>query len=260
MRPNRSEVLLLGAAALLVAVALFAPAVGQPAGFHAFAEQRALWGVPHALDVLSNLPFAIAGLIGLVVLGRVPQDALPAVQRRCARLFFVGLLVTAAGSSWYHLAPHDPGLAIDRLSMSVAFAGLLGLAAACGVSERAGRLLMAALLVCAPAAVAQWYVTGNLLPWVLVQGAGMVLIVLVAAFAPRPAQGLDVRWVFVLLAYAAAKLLELGDHQVFQASGELLSGHTLKHVVAAFAVWPVIAGLSALAQRQNGAQPAVHAA
>jgi hypothetical protein len=210
--------------------------------------------------VLSNLPFAIAGLIGLVVLGRVPQDALPPAQRRCARLFFVGLLVTAAGSSWYHLAPHDPGLAIDRLSMSVAFAGLLGLVAACGVSERAGRALMAALLVCAPAAVAQWYVTGNLLPWVLVQGAGMVLIVLVAAFAPRPAQGLDVRWVVVLLAYAVAKLLELGDHPVFHCSGELLSGHTLKHVVAAFAAWPVIAGLSALAQRQNGAQPAVHAA
>lgn len=260
MRPNRSEVLLLGAAALLVAVALFAPGVGQPAGFHAFAEQRALWGIPHALDVLSNLPFAIAGLVGLAVLGRVPQDAMPPVQRRCARLFFVGLLVTAAGSSWYHLAPHDPGLAIDRLSMSVAFAGLLGLVAACGVSERAGRALMAALLLCAPAAVAQWYVTGNLLPWVLGQGAGMVLIVLVAAFAPRPAQGLDVRWVFVLLAYAVAKLLELGDHQVFHASGELLSGHTLKHVVAAFAAWPVIAGLTALAQRQNGAQPAVRAA
>ena len=260
MRLNRSEILLLAAAALLAAVALLAPGVGQPAGFHAFAEQRALWGIPHALDVLSNLPFALAGLAGLAVLPRVPAAALPPVQRRCARLFFAGLLVTAAGSSWYHLAPHDPGLVIDRLSMSVAFAGLLGLVAACGVSERAGRVLMAALLVCAPVAVLQWYVTGNLLSWALVQGAGMVLIVLVAAFAPHPAQGLDVRWAFVLLAYAVAKLFEVGDHQVFDATGQWLSGHTLKHVVAAFAAWPVIAALAALAQRQNGAQPVVHAA
>jgi len=260
MRLNRSEILLLAAAALLFAAALFAPALGQPAGFHAFAEQRPLWGIPHALDVLSNLPFAIAGLAGLTMLWRVPPNALPSVQRRCVRLFFAGLLVTAAGSSWYHLAPHDPGLAIDRLSMSVAFAGLLGLVAACGVSERAGRVLVASLLVCAPVAVVQWYVTGNLLPWALVQGGGMVLIVLVAAFGPRPAHGLDVRWAFVLLAYAVAKLLEQGDHAVFRATGELLSGHTLKHLVAAFAAWPVIAALSALAQRQNGAQPAVHAA
>jgi hypothetical protein len=93
-----------------------------------------------------------------------------------------------------------------------------------------------------------------------VQGGGMVLIVLVAVFAPRPVQGVDVRWAFVLLAYAVAKLLEQGDHAVFRATGELLSGHTLKHVVAAFAAWPVIAALSALVQRQNGAQPAVHAA
>ena len=53
---------------------------------------------------------------------------------------------------------------------------------------------------------------------------------------------------------------EANDPAILQATGELLSGHTLKHVVAAFAAWPVIAGLSALAQRQNGAQPAVHAA
>jgi hypothetical protein len=210
--------------------------------------------------VLSNLPFAVAGLAGLVALWRVPPAALPAVQCRCARMFFAGLLVTAAGSSWYHLAPHDPGLVIDRLSMSVAFAGLLGLVAACGVSERAGRVLMAMLLVGAPAAVVQWYVTGNVLPWALVQGAGLTLIVCVAATAARPARGLDVRWALVLLAYALAKLFELGDHQVFHATGGWLSGHTLKHVVAAFAAWPVIAALSALAQRQNGAQPVAHAA
>jgi hypothetical protein len=260
MRLNRSEILLIAAAALLVAIAVFAPTVGQPAGFHAYAEQRALWGIPHALDVLSNLPFAIAGVIGIVTLRRVPLAALPAVQRHCARLFFVGLLVTAAGSSWYHLAPHDPGLAIDRLAMSVAFAGLLALAAACGISERAGRVLMPALLLCAMAAVLQWYVSGNVLPWVLVQVGGMLLIVCVAVFTAATKPGLDVRWAWVLLAYLVAKLLEVGDQQVFHASGELLSGHTLKHVVAGFAAWPVIAALSALRQRQNGAQPVVQAA
>ena len=36
--------------------------IAQWASYHAFADQRELWGIPHAADVLSNLPFAIAGL------------------------------------------------------------------------------------------------------------------------------------------------------------------------------------------------------
>lgn len=260
MRLTKSEILLLAGLALLLALAWLAPPLAQPAAFHAYAEQRVLWGIPHGLDVLSNIPFALAGAWGLLALRRVPPEALPAAQRSGARLFFLGLVVTAAGSGWYHLEPNDPGLAIDRLSMAVAFAGLLALAAACGVSARAGRLLAPMVLLLGPAAVVEWYVTGNVLPWALVQAGGMVLILLVAAFGPRAAPGLPMHWGWVLLAYALAKLLEVGDHAVFHASGELLSGHALKHVVAAFAAVPVIAALAALARRQNGAQPVVHAA
>jgi hypothetical protein len=119
---------------------------------------------------------------------------------------------------------------------------------------------MPAVLLGAIAAVLQWYVTGNVLPWVLVQGGGLLLVVCVAVFGAAAKPGLEVRWAWVLLAYVVAKLLEVGDQQVFHASGELLSGHTLKHVAAALAAWPVIAALSARRQRQNGAQPVVQAA
>lgn len=259
MRPTRAEVLLLAGIGLLLALAWWAPPVAQPPAFHAYAEQRTLWGIPHALDVLSNLPFALAAAIGLWRLQRVPPAALPAGQRGCARLFFWGLLLTAAGSAWYHLQPNDPGLAADRLGMAVAFAGLLGLVAASAVSDRAGRILAPVLLLLAAAAVVQWYVTGNALPWALLQAGGMVLVM--AAALRRPgATGLRVRWWLVLAAYAVAKLLEVGDHAVYHATGQLLSGHTLKHLVAALAAVPVIAALSAAAQPQNGAQAAVHAA
>jgi hypothetical protein len=32
-------------------------------------------------------------------------------------LFFTGLLLTAAASSWYHWQPDDAGLAVDRCGM-----------------------------------------------------------------------------------------------------------------------------------------------
>ncbi len=259
-RFTRPEVHLLVACAVLTALALFAPAIAQPPDAHAFADQRAFLGLPHALDVLSNLPFLVAGFWGLALLQRARLGELHATQRACAQVFFVGLLVTAAGSSWYHLAPDDAGLAIDRCSMSVAFAGLLGLAAAGRVSDRAGGTLCVALLVLAPASVLYWLRTGNVLPWALVQFGGIALVLLVLATGAQRIATLQVRWSLVLLAYAVAKLFEVNDHAVLAASGQLLSGHTLKHVAAAFAAGPVIVALASLGQRQNGAGNAAHAA
>ncbi len=132
---SRAEAgLLLGMAALL-ALALFGPVLPASAHQHTLADQRALWGIPCALDVLSNLPFALAGLWGLGLLRRVARRAcwMP-VARAAAGLFFAGLVCTAAGSALYHWQPQDAGLLWDRLGMATAFAGLLGLAGASRVS------------------------------------------------------------------------------------------------------------------------------
>jgi len=242
---SRSETLLLLACAGLVAVALLGPAVIQPAGYHGFADQRVLWGLPFAMDVSSNLPFALAGAAGVWCLCEAPPRALSNVQRAMAALFFGGLLLTACGSAWYHAQPDDAGLSIDRAGMALAFAGLLGLAAAGRVSERAGALLGLTVLVLAPVAIKVWSLTGNVLPWAALQFGGMVLIVWLAWLRPLPA-ALDVRWVWVIIAYTAAKLLEMNDHAIFDLTGHLVSGHTLKHLFAAFAALPVVAAVRSL--------------
>jgi len=250
---SKSETLLLLACACLTAAALLGPAIIQPAGYHGFADQRVLWGLPFAMDLLSNLPFAMAGVAGLWLLGEAPARALSNVQRAMAVLFFAGLVLTACGSAWYHGQPDDAGLAIDRAGMGVAFAGLLGLAAAGRVSERAGALLGLTVLVLAPVAIKVWSSTGNVLPWAALQFGGMALIVWLAWLRPRSG-ALDIRWGWVILAYAAAKLLEMSDHAIFDLTGHLVSGHTLKHLVAALAALPVIASMRAL--RKSGQNPA----
>lgn len=245
---SRAEQLLLAAWAVLLLAALFVPALPQPGHPHAFADDRTLWGLPCALDVLSNLPFAIAGALGLLAL---KGAALAPEQRRGAALFFTGLLATAAASAFFHWAPDAFGLAVDRSGMSIAFAGLLGLLAATQVSDRAGRALAATLLVLGPLAAWTDWATGNIVPWAIVQFGGM-LVVLALAFTPARAGALPVRWGWILLAYAAAKLSEVNDQAVFEATGQLFSGHTLKHIVAALAAGPVIAALAALPRSQDG--------
>lgn len=243
----RAEALLLGAVLLLSLVAVVAPPLAQQAHFHDFADQRTLLGLPCALDVLSNLPFALFGLLGLRVLRRVPAAALTAAQRRLAALFFAGLILTALCSAWYHWQPDNAGLVVDRLGMAVAFAGLLGLGVATHVSPRAAWGFAGAVLLFGPLSVGIWARSGNLLPWALLQGGGMVLLLVLAALKPLPG-ALALRGGAVIGIYAVAKALEQFDAAVFQWTGQWVSGHSLKHLVAAFAAWPVISALQALGQ------------
>jgi hypothetical protein len=253
MRPRLSmpETALLLAVVLTLLAVLLAPALPQPADQHAFADRRALWGIPHAMDVLSNLPFALAALAGGWLLWRLPRRAIGSMQRAMAELFFAGLLLVAIGSGWYHLQPDDAGLAVDRYAMAIAFAGLLGLAAAGRVSERAGTVLGLVLLVLAPLSVWVWSRTGNVLPWAAVQFGGLLLLVWFALLRPAD-RALAINWWWVLLAYGAAKLLELNDHAVFELTGGWVAGHTLKHVAASLAALPVLLAVGRAAEsRQN---------
>ena len=123
-----AEWALLVAAAALLAFAVWGPFLPASAHQHDFADQRGWQGLPCALDVLSNLPFAVAGAWGLVWLRRLGALRLCPATRATAALFFGGLVLTAVGSGWYHWQPDDAGLLWDRLGMAAAFAGLLGLA------------------------------------------------------------------------------------------------------------------------------------
>ncbi|MDQ3059369.1 MAG: hypothetical protein M3R45_07545 [Pseudomonadota bacterium] len=247
LRVRRLECWLGLAAGLMVWLALAGPVVVQPDHYHDFADQRVWCAVPHAMDVLSNFPFAAWGAGGLWALARALRlRALDSIPAGLAALFLAGLIVTAGVSGYYHWRPDDAGLVWDRASMVLAFAGLLGLAAAQAVSRRAGVALAAAVLVLGLAAVRVWAVSGNLLPWAVLQAAGMVLILVAACQRPlQPAPGLRIRWALVLAFYALAKGLELADHQVFELTGQLVSGHSLKHVVASLAAWPVVLAVKA---------------
>lgn len=250
----RERVLLL-VVLLLVLLALTGPVVLQPANYHDFADQHAWGALPHAMDVLSNLPFALWGLAGAGAL--VHACRLRKVDRTAgglAALFFAGLLVASAVSAMYHWQPDNAGLVWDRTGMVLAFAGLLGLAAWQRVSSRAAWVLAAIVLVLGPASVQAWSISGNLLPWGVLQFGGMALIVGLASLPPLLVEGgrthreLPIRWSLVIALYALAKVFELGDHLVFEWTGHLVSGHSLKHIVASCTAWPVVAALKDVAK------------
>lgn len=169
MKPKTSppETALIAACLALVLLALQGPVLLQPADHHHFADQRTLWGIPCAWDVLSNLPFAMLG----------------------------------------------------------------------------------------PLSVQAWAASGNVLAWCVLQFGGMALMLWLAALRPV-AGALGLRLGAILLIYTAAKALELADHPVFDLTGQFVSGHTLKHLVASLAALLVIAALKGF--NKCGQNPAAH--
>lgn len=244
------ETALLIAALGLAALAIWGPFMPQPPGYHDLADRRVLLDLPFALDVLSSLAFAVAGLGGLRALAVLPPHTVTNMQRAMAVLFFAGLLLTAAGSAWYHWDPDQGSLAVERMAMAMAGAGLLGFAVATHVSERAAAAAGLALLLLGPLAVRAWADTGNLLPWTTLQGGGMALVAWLGLLRRRFGAP-DVHWAAVILAFVAAKLLEMADHDVFELTRGLLAGHALQHLAGAAAAWPVIAALAALRPRRQ---------
>jgi hypothetical protein len=213
-------------------------------GGNHFVDTRTWLGIPNAADVLSNLPFALFGIYGFFLQAKLRNPSQRFVNRESfvLTLFFIGLIFTTIGSSLYHLAPSDSTLLWDRSGMAFAFAGVLGIAASERVSVRSGIWLGLASLAAGVLSLAVWSQTGDVLGWGVFQFGGMALV-LVLAFTARIPKSLGVSLFALIAYYAIAKVCEANDHLLYEATGHLVSGHTLKHLVASLAAWPVIRAL-----------------
>ena len=218
------------------------PAVAQPQAYHQFADQRSWLGVPHAANVLTNLPFLLIGAFGLVIVWQ--RRASSAAAGYVA--LFAGGVLTAFGSAWYHAAPSDATLVWDRLPIAVAFAGLVAGTLADRVPAWSGRLALA-FVATAVATVLYWQSTGNLLPYLLMQACFVAVALLATARVPSTAT--HARGLYVVTAlYALAVLCERFDAVIAASTNGIVSGHPLKHVVAAAALCSVVVML----QRRRG--------
>ena len=77
-----------------------------------------------------------------------------------------------------------------------------------------------------------------------------MLAVVWLTFVPVRKSALPVALGWVIVWYGLAKLLELSDWDIFVATSGWVSGHSLKHWVAAAAAWPVLQALYARRVKQ----------
>jgi hypothetical protein len=226
---------LLGLLAVLgIALAAAASPIPQDPAYHRFADGRSIAGLPNFWNVVSNLGFPIVGAFGLARLSSLPARDL----RIAYSVFCVAVLAVGFGSAYYHYAPSTATLAWDRLPMSVAFMALFAAIAADRVSPAFGKGLLWPLLLIGAGSVAYWHWSelqgrGDLRPYGLVQFLPMVLLPVMLFTCPGSRR--SVPWLWLTFAgYGLAKVAEHFDGEILRACG--LSGHSLKHLLAAGAV------------------------
>jgi Ceramidase len=218
----------------LGALFLAVPPVAQDPRYHAFADHRALLGIPSFANVISNAAFLIVGAAGLrlCLRGRV------AGARRAWGLFFAGTCLVALGSGYYHWAPTDATLTWDRLPMTVALMALFVALVSEHTAPKIERNALVPAVLVGIGSVAWWRYTGDLRLYVWVQLAPLLAIPLVIlVFRPRYSHRAYLA--YGLLCYAAAKVVEFGDSCIYAMTRGVISGHTLKHLLAALAIYCV---------------------
>jgi hypothetical protein len=212
-----------GLTAASLAGLLLLPAIPQDQSYHEFADQRRLLGVPNFWNVVSNLPFLAVGAAGLRRFHQNPATA----------VFFLGVFLTGIGSSYYHWDPNDSALFWDRLPMTLSFAAILALIIEERMSARAGAILLWPALATGLFSLLLWRWTDDLRLYFWAQFfPGLAVLSL---FLLYPAKYTGTRyWIVAVALYTLAKMFEFTDAAIYSA-GNLLSGHTLKHLGAAAA-------------------------
>jgi hypothetical protein len=185
-----------------LAAAVLLPAMPQPAAYHDFADHRSMFGIANFLDVASNLGFLLVAVVGFVVVLRPRTQFERGGERVPYVIFFAGMLLTAAGSAYYHLAPDNERLFWDRLPMTIAFMSLIAAQIGERISVRAGSALLLPMLLLGAGSVVYWLATeragaGNVVPYGVLQAYAVVILLLIAWLHPsRYTRGNDLYWVF----------------------------------------------------------------
>lgn len=231
--------------------------IPQPLEYHNFADQRTFIAISNFNDVVSNIPFIVIGMYELYSIfqeyGRPPfklplyggpskfeefnSPVMRQIQIYTRTVFQLVVIWVGCGSMYYHLHPNNTTLIWDRLPMAVAFMLLLAYVLLRARILRSNNYLQTVLILetIGIGSVMIWAWIDDLRLYGLVQFGSMIWILLLLIRG-----GIEVRtkylW-YALIMYIGAKLCEHLDQLIFGFSLSTISGHSLKHLVAAIATY-----------------------
>ncbi len=238
---QKSRLIIIFAIVLLAVIAaLVMGPVAQDPKFHTFADQRTILSVPNFWNVVTDLPLVIVGAMGMLLLARGKAIGGLTDLRATYFLFFLGVFGSGIGSAYYHNNPVNETLLWDRMPITVSLMAFFSAVVGEQISLKAGRKLVWFLTALGIFSVLSWYVSelrgaGDLRLYGLVQFLPVVLTPIILLLYKSTLMPAIYLW-SVVGAYGLAKLAEALDSQIYTAL-RILSGHSLKHILAALGAY-----------------------
>ena len=239
---HKPYLVILSIAFLILCLVFYLPAIPQNQSYHNFADQREFLSIPNFLNVLSNLPYVVVGIMGVILVsGKSKVEAGPALlhsHKYIYLIFFTAVVLVGAGSAYYHLNPSNSTLVWDRLPIAIAIISLFTIVIAEYIHHKMAKRLYLPMLLLGVFSVLYWYWSetvgqGDLRLYILVQFLPIVLIPLIVCLF-KSQFSLGRYYFFMIACYIVAKAFELSDQLIFETVGTL-SGHSLKHIASAVA-------------------------
>lgn len=239
----RSIILVAFSLGTLILIVLLDP-IPQDLAYHKFADTRSLANIPNFLDIFSNLPFLLTGLCGFSLYLKANRPSI------CWLTLFIGVFLVAIGSSYYHLNPNNQTLVWDRLPMAIGFMGLFVALLSEWLSPKLEWTLIPMCLLAA-ASVYYWHIADDLRFYAWIQFFPLLFIILVGAlFRPNIPH---INFLYLGLAcYALSKITEHFDHSIYKITNEVISGHSIKHLAAAFGTYYIYVMLAKRFNKSHG--------
>ena len=215
----------------LVAVMLFGK-IEQPQSYHNFADNRNFFGIPNFFDTVSNLLFFFVGMSGAwFVYKNVRKEA-----RFSWLTLFTGVTLVSFGSGYYHWNPNDSTLVWDRLPLNMGFMGLFSAVLTEFINPKLEKYILVPAVILGVLSVIYWHYADDLRFYIWLQAVTFLAITAVI-FMYKRRFTLRRYLLYAFGFYILSKFAEFSDRTIYSATNNLLSGHTLKHALAALAVF-----------------------
>ena len=219
-----------------IAIAIAYGPIPQPQEYHDFADDREFWSIPNTFDVMSNLVIIFPGIVGLAfVHERRGSSDIPVDETSIHITLFAGMILTFAGSVWFHLDPNDSTMLWDRLGMSVVIGSCISLIINDMLDRNLAAKIHIPILLASIISVIWWPVFDDLRIYFIVKHQPFIIFPILLLFGTRLYNKIS-GYYWGLSMFALATLFEFTDQLIFNLTG-FISGHTLKHISAGIGLW-----------------------
>ncbi len=223
----------------IVALIIHGP-IAQNQDYHVFVDARKLFGIPNFFNVITNLPFALVGLLGMQVVSSIKEKKL----KHISLAICTGFLLVTIGSGYYHLRPNNNTLVYDRIPIIIIVMSFFAFIIYYSISLKKGYEALIVFNIIGVMSVIYWIMTehkghGDLRWYGLVQFFPIVAIpVMLWLYNTTFKYWKQIAIIFLL--FGIARISEIFDKEIYDLLNQTISGHSLKHLFMAAAGYEII--------------------